>query len=188
MMSCRFLVVLLFCGLVHAQGPPDHRGHQGPPDHRGHSLESRVDFLEKKRGERVKQRIAFSAGLVNAQEWTTLGPFTQDKTLEFKKVVTNVGKAYSNETGIFTAPVKGVYYFQLTGVVGSTGELHAGVKKNGENKFAIYQKAGTQASASNSMLLELEEGDRVFAQLWSGKTIADQGRLSTFSGFLVFPM
>ncbi|KAM4573383.1 complement C1q-like protein 4 [Odontesthes bonariensis] len=174
MMSCCFLVLLLACGLVRAQ---DQRG-----------LPARVDKLEKESQDRVQSRVAFSAALFETTDWTTLGPLEEDKTLDFKKVVTNVGNAYNPETGIFTAPVKGVYYFQLTGVVGSTGELNAGVKKNGQNMFAIYHKAGTQASASNSMTLELERGDRVFAQLWAGKTMADQSRLSTFSGFLVFPM
>lgn len=90
--------------------------------------------------------------------------------------------------GIFTAPVKGLYYVHITGMAGNSGEMNVGLKKNGVNMFAIHHKAGTQASASNAMTLALEQGDRLFAQLWAGHTIADQSRLSTFTAFLVFPM
>uniref|UniRef100_A0A3B3WI92 C1q domain-containing protein n=1 Tax=Poecilia mexicana TaxID=48701 RepID=A0A3B3WI92_9TELE len=134
-------------------------------------------------------QVAFSAALIESQTWTSVGPFDRYHTLEFKKVITNIGNAYNPETGIFTAPVKGLYYFRFTGVVGRTGKLNAGLKKNGENIVAIYHKAGTQASASNGVALELQEGDRVFVQIWENDlTIADQSRLSTFSGFLVFPL
>ncbi|KAM9704158.1 complement C1q-like protein 2 [Menidia menidia] len=172
MASCWFLV-LLAAGLVQAQNG---------------GLPARVEELEKESQARVKARVAFSAAFRETSTWTTLGPEEQDLTLYFKKVLTNLGNAYNPETGVFTAPAKGLYFFTLTGVAGPTGELNAGVKRNSDLMFAIYQKAGTQASASNSMLLELEQGDRVFAQLWAGKSIADQGRLSTFSGYLVYPM
>lgn len=92
-------------------------------------------------------------------------------------------------TGYFTAPVKGVYYFRVTGVVGSTGTLNAGVKRNRVNLIAIHHKAGTDASASNAMVLEMEKDDFVFFQMWRhGLSIADQGGITTFTGFLVSPM
>uniref|UniRef100_A0A096MCW6 Cerebellin-1-like n=1 Tax=Poecilia formosa TaxID=48698 RepID=A0A096MCW6_POEFO len=168
---------------------------------------ARLEKLERENEERVQasifwslmeiicdskansSQVAFSAALIESQTWTSVGPFDRYHTLAFKKVITNIGNAYNPETGIFTAPVKGLYYFRFTGVVGSTGKLNAGLKKNGENIVAIYHKAGTQASASNGVALELQEGDRVFVQIWENDlTIADQSRLSTFSGFLVFPL
>ncbi|XP_012709560.2 complement C1q-like protein 2 [Fundulus heteroclitus] len=173
MRSSLFLVAVLVCGLVGAQPG---------------GLPERVEKLESDYGVLVKSRVAFSAALVDANEWTTQGPFEADKTLEFKRVITNVGDGYDPQTGFFTAPAKGLYYIQVTGVAGPTGQLNAGLKKNGDNIFAIYQKAGTQAAASNGVVLALEAGDRLCVQLWAGQTIADQGRLSTFTGFLVFPM
>ncbi|XP_041831579.1 complement C1q-like protein 4 [Melanotaenia boesemani] len=179
MMSCWVLVVFLACGLVQAQVQPDNLLQQ---------LTDRVEKLEKEREDRVRSQVAFSAALLATQNWTNVGPFQQDKTLDFKTVKTNVGNAYNSETGIFTAPVKGLYYFHFTGVVGSSGNMNAGLKKNGINLVAIHHKAGTQASASNSIALELVPGDRVYVQLWAGQTMADQSRLTTFTGFLVFPM
>ncbi|XP_023203176.1 complement C1q subcomponent subunit B-like [Xiphophorus maculatus] len=173
MKSSLFLVAVLVCGLVSAQ--------QGGLPERVQKLEADNDVL-------TKSRVAFSAALVDTNNWTVKGPLEADETLKFERVITNIGNGYDPATGLFTAPVKGLYYIQVTGISGPTGELHAGVKKNRENMFAIYQKARTQAGASNAMVLVLEQGDRVYVQLWAGKTIADQGRLSIFTGFLVFPM
>ncbi|MED6284280.1 hypothetical protein CHARACLAT_017646 [Characodon lateralis] len=175
MRSSLFLVVVLVCGLVSAQL----RG-----------LPERVQKLETDNDVLVKSRVAFAAALNNdsTNQWTSVEAGETDKTLEFKKVITNIGNGYDPATGYFTAPIKGLYYIQVTGVVGSNGQLNAGMKKNGENIFAIYHKAGIQASASNGVTMALEQGDRLCVQLWAGQTIADQGRLSTFTGFLVFPM
>uniref|UniRef100_A0A3B3USM6 Cerebellin-1-like n=1 Tax=Poecilia latipinna TaxID=48699 RepID=A0A3B3USM6_9TELE len=176
MRSFFFLGTLLVCGLVGSQETIESQLQQ---------VMARLEKLEREN----EERVAFSAALIESQTWTSVGPFDRYHTLAFKKVITNIGNAYNPETGIFTAPVKGLYYFRFTGVVGSTGKLNAGLKKNGENIVAIYHKAGTQASASNGVALELQEGDRVFVQIWENDlTIADQSRLSTFSGFLVFPL
>ncbi|MEQ2311951.1 hypothetical protein AMECASPLE_025940 [Ameca splendens] len=176
-----FLGTLLVCGLVGAQETIERQLQQ---------VMARLEKLERETEDRVNSsQVAFSAALIDSQDWTSHGPFDSYKTLEFKKVITNIGNAYNPETGIFTAPVKGLYYFRFTGVVGSSGKLNAGLKKNGVNIVAIYHKAGTQASASNGVTLELEQGDRIFVQIWENDlTIADQSRLSTFSGFLVFPL
>lgn len=90
--------------------------------------------------------------------------------------------------GIFTAPVKGLYYIRFTGCVGNSGSLNAALLKNGVNMFAIFETRGTHGSGSNGMTLVLEEGDQLSVTLWSGQSIFDQSRLSTFSGFLVFTM
>uniref|UniRef100_A0A1A7XGJ0 C1q domain-containing protein n=1 Tax=Iconisemion striatum TaxID=60296 RepID=A0A1A7XGJ0_9TELE len=173
MFSSLFLVVLVVCGLVGAQPG---------------GLPARVEKLEQDNDVLAKSRVAFSAGLSDSTEWNTTGPFDVDTTLKFKRVVTNIGNGYDPETGIFTAPVKGLYFVHITGMVGSSGELNAGLKKNTENMFAIHQKSGTQASASNAMTLALEPGDRLFVQLWKGQTIVGQSRLTTFTAVLVFPL
>ncbi|XP_043963021.1 complement C1q-like protein 2 [Gambusia affinis] len=175
MKSSLFLVAVLVCGLVGAQPG---------------GLPERVQKLEADNDVLTKSRVAFSAALFNVDSntWTTKGPVGADETLKFEKVITNIGNGYDPATGIFTAPVTGLYYIRATGIAGPNGELQAGVKKNGENMFAIFQKAGSQSGASNAMAMALQQGDRVFVQLWAGKSIADQGRLSTFTGFLVFPM
>ncbi|XP_054482697.1 complement C1q tumor necrosis factor-related protein 3-like [Anoplopoma fimbria] len=150
-------------------------------------LMARVDKLEREE-ERAKAQVAFSAALVDVEQWTHQGPFDAETTLQFKKVTTNIGSAYDNNTGVFTVPVKGLYYIHFTGCVGESGSLNAALMKNGMNMFAIYDTRGVHGSASNGMALVLEAGDRLSVTLWAQQSIFDQTRLSTFSGFLVFPM
>ncbi|KAM8725350.1 complement C1q tumor necrosis factor-related protein 3-like [Acanthopagrus latus] len=151
-------------------------------------LTARVEELERERENRGKSQVAFSAALFTNEQWTHHGPFNTDTTLVFRKVTTNIGNAYNPETGLFTAPVKGLYYIRFTGCVGESGSLNAALMKNGQNMFAIFDTRNTHGSGSNGMALVLEEGDRLSVTLWSGQSIFDQSRLSTFTGFLVSPV
>merc|ERR1711971_985753 len=54
------------------------------------------------------QQIIFYAFLSTSKE---LG---QDQTIEFDKVVTNVGNAYDSRHGHFIAPISGYYHFSAT--------------------------------------------------------------------------
>lgn len=90
--------------------------------------------------------------------------------------------------GVFSAPTKGLYYVRFTGCVGDSGSLNAALMKNQTNMFAIYDTRGVHGSGSNGMTLVLEQGDQLSVTMWRGTSVFDQSRLSTFSGFLVFPM
>ncbi|XP_061669208.1 complement C1q tumor necrosis factor-related protein 3-like [Syngnathoides biaculeatus] len=148
-------------------------------------LTARVDKLERDAAEAAKAPVSFAAALVTTSEWTHIGPFNTDTTLVFKKVITNEGSGYDSNTGIFTAPVKGLYFIQFNGNVGNSGALNAAVLKNGVNMFAIYDTQGTFSSATNGMPLVLEQGDKLWVTLWANKSVFDQSRLTTFSGFLI---
>ncbi|XP_077443208.1 complement C1q tumor necrosis factor-related protein 3-like [Stigmatopora argus] len=150
-----------------------------------YQLSARLEKLEREAVEAAKEPVSFAVSLVNTTEWTHRGPFNTDTTLIFQKVITNVGNGYDANTGIFTAPVKGLYFILLNGNVGASGSLNAAVIKNGENMFALYDTRGTFGGVSNGMPLLLEAGDRLWVTLWANKSVFDQSRLTTFSGFLV---
>uniref|UniRef100_A0A8C6UGS9 C1q domain-containing protein n=1 Tax=Neogobius melanostomus TaxID=47308 RepID=A0A8C6UGS9_9GOBI len=158
------------------------------------SLKTRTNVTENQveslRRDRAVGQVAFSASLLESGSGT-LGPINAHTTLVFKHVVSNIGKAYSPHTGIFTAPVRGAYHFEfyVFGSGGSPGSV-VGLTKNGEHIFLGQQVQSTGwGSGSNGATLLLEAGDVVFLRLWPDRRIYDDpSRYNTFSGHLLFPM
>uniref|UniRef100_I3JT74 C1q domain-containing protein n=1 Tax=Oreochromis niloticus TaxID=8128 RepID=I3JT74_ORENI len=136
----------------------------------------------------VKQ-VAFSASLLD-QGGLFIGPFNTQITLIFKRVVTNIGNAYNPHTGIFTAPVRGVYHFEFH-IFGHGGTpVGAYMFRNGDKIFIAYEHSTSgELSASNGASLLLEAGDQVSVRLLTGRRIYDnQAHHTTFSGHLIFTM
>uniref|UniRef100_A0A8C6WVJ2 Cerebellin 10 n=1 Tax=Neogobius melanostomus TaxID=47308 RepID=A0A8C6WVJ2_9GOBI len=135
-------------------------------------------------------QVAFSASLLESGSGT-LGPINAHTTLVFKHVVSNIGKAYSPHTGIFTAPVRGAYHFEFYVVaLGGSHESRVVLVKNGEHIFiAGEHQTNGFGTAANGVTLLLEAGDVVSLRLWKNNVIYDDGaHYSTFSGHLLFPM
>ena len=151
------------------------------------ATETEVVNLEKEITE--KPKVAFSAGLYNSG-YIEAG--NTDLNLVFTKIITNVGQAYSNITGFFTAPVKGVYYFRFTVMdVLSSRSMTIRIVKNGEQVMRLYEydTDGQQSYLSSGVTLQLEVGDVVNMQLPAGYRLYDNSdNHSTFSGFLLFPL
>ncbi|XP_032444453.1 complement C1q-like protein 2 isoform X2 [Xiphophorus hellerii] len=151
------------------------------------NAENQVEAL--KRDGEAKQ-LAFSASLLASGKGYT-GPFNTEITLIFKHVVTNIGNTYNPNTGLFTAPVRGVYHFEfhIYGH-GSTNPTSAVLIKNREHIFTswTHQSAGGQ-KASNGVSVLLEIGDVVFLRMWANSWVADtEDHHTTFSGHLLFTM
>ncbi|XP_062376330.1 uncharacterized protein LOC134064425 [Sardina pilchardus] len=145
--------------------------------------------VEELRREREQRRVSFSASLVASGSVTT-GPFNTDTTLVYRHIYTNIGNAYNPNTGIFTAPVRGIYHFYFT----LHGHGHASIpnaislRKNGELiVYAWCQQAGYSVNPSNGVSLLLEVGDVVYLQLRHGTRVFDNtNHHTTFSGHLLF--
>lgn len=145
-----------------------------------------LKILQKE--QRETERVAF--GVVLGPDGDR-GPFNGDTTLVYKNVYANVGKAYNPDTGVFTAPVKGVYYFSFSGHHHSSKSMGLILCKNDQPVVMAFNHAAgnRHETVTNGMNLQLEKGDRVYVRLCSGTWIFDNAnRHSTFIGHLLFPL
>lgn len=133
--------------------------------------------------------MAFSLGLSDAGN---IGPFKTDITLKFSRVLSNIGQAYNTQTGVFTAPVRGAYYFRFTGFISQRNKW-LGVNLFHNDKRVCwnsdYNSDAGYTILSNGFVLELEKGDIVYLVLPANHVVFDNIHNSTvFSGFLIFPL
>ncbi|CAB1326708.1 unnamed protein product [Coregonus sp. 'balchen'] len=134
------------------------------------------------------RKLAFSASLAAPGQHGNTGPFNTGITLVYRNIYSNIGNAYNPTTGIFTAPVRGLYLFRfyIYGGGDSSVPTTAALHKNGHQIAIAYAvQAGGGISSSNGVSVLLEVGDVVNMHLWAGTKIYDStNRLSTFSGFI----
>nr|XP_046235840.1 cerebellin-1-like isoform X2 [Scatophagus argus] len=161
------------------------------------AMETRMQESEKQILELTKKEkpeVIFSA--VAGRGNTDFGPFNTDITLIFRRVITNVGNAYSQSTGVFVAPVAGVYYFTIFFHAG--GE-HAGMLLLFKNQELMvmthdhktkHDNGGNDPAdnGGNAVFLQLQRGDQVYVRMPANSYVWGSDFHTTFSGFLVTEM
>ncbi|XP_015260120.1 PREDICTED: cerebellin-1-like [Cyprinodon variegatus] len=135
---------------------------------------------------KVRNKVAFSASIASSHSFIGHVSFHTRKIVKFDKVFTNIGNAYDKKTGIFTAPVKGVYLFSFMTFGYNIYTSGAILVKNGKYQVSTWESKGSDTSdtTSNSVILEMNAGDCANIILWRGGKIYT----SVFSGFLIFPL
>ncbi|XP_062300619.1 complement C1q-like protein 3 isoform X21 [Scomber scombrus] len=145
-------------------------------------INSDSQIAELKNQERTKVMFSAAAGGRGA-----IGPFKTDTTLIYRAVITNIGGAYSPSTGIFTAPVAGVYYFTFYHHAGGEHRAILNLYKN--NQFIVrvadHPSNDHADNGGNAAFLQLQQGDQVYVLLAYNSHVWGTGNVTTFSGFLV---
>ncbi|XP_067273888.1 EMILIN-1-A isoform X2 [Pseudorasbora parva] len=163
-------------GKVGPIGPPGLRGEEGPP------------------GEDANiPRLSFSAALTRPQD--------SAGTIVFNSVFVNERRAYNPKTGMFTAPVKGRYFFSAVLTGHKNVKIEAVLSKSNygiaRGDSAGYQPEGLEKPMAEArhtpgsmvifnIILPLEEGDTVFIDLVTGKLAHSVEPLTIFSGMLLY--
>ncbi|XP_071341507.1 cerebellin-4-like [Trachinotus anak] len=149
--------------------------------------ENEVKELQRENSERPK--VAFSVGLTDAGP---VGPFNTEITLKFVKIFTNIGQAYNPTTGIFTAPVRGAYFFRFT-IWENRASVILGSILYHNNKRILWSSDQndtiSHVTLSNGLVLQLEKGDVIYMALQASYNVSDNtDNRTVFDGFLLFPL
>lgn len=134
-----------------------------------------------------ERKVVFTA-TVSPPTLTNLGA---GQTIIFDKVITNIGNAYDNITGVFTAPVKGVYIFDMALMTDPGDHQYLELVQNGQNILFNYGHAlggNHLVSSTRTVSVELSKGTKVWMRTQNTPTHGT-GKVhgysfSTFSGWL----
>ena len=113
-----------------------------------------------------------------------------DAVIPFQFARLNEGGAFDLPSGLFTAPVKGIYHFDFSAVKSLSDYLHISLQVNGANVGRVVTY--TSATESNNVVslsasLRLAAGDRVnvFNDYNGSLTGGPFDLFTNFSGWLV---
>ncbi|CAG2230799.1 unnamed protein product [Mytilus edulis] len=127
---------------------------------------------------RIHERPAFTASL------TTTKPIHSNEVVKFDKVWLNMGNAYNPITGVFTAPINGLYFVSSTVRATHSAYLHCRLWKNNQPTLSLF---GTNYSTGTiNMVMPLKKGDIIYIKHDErvGETILG-AHYSMFSAYLI---
>ncbi|XP_071327706.1 complement C1q-like protein 2 [Trachinotus anak] len=135
-------------------------------------------------------QVAFSAALRESGTGN-IGPFTTATALKYTRVFSNTGNSYNPSTGIFTAMVKGMYFFRFSmfNNLSPTPNSVVSLMKNGQRLISVWDTSGSDSNdmGSNAVVIPLEVGDNVYVELQANRIVYDDSmNYNTFGGFLLF--
>ncbi len=122
------------------------------------------------------EKVAFSVHLRGDKAVSLTG----GSVVLFDQVLTNIGNGYNENSGAFTAPVAGTYFFTIYFMAGGTGKYaHLGIFVNGESKCTQYAE-GPYGVGTCSIIEELSVGDVVNVKIFYPATSNLYGSSSSY--------
>ncbi|XP_045174427.2 complement C1q-like protein 2 [Mercenaria mercenaria] len=152
-----------------------------------HKLQSQIQTLQSQLNNitvaaaKNQQQVAFSGRLQN-----NLPLSGSTAIVKFENVITNIGNAYSQTTGIFHCPISGLYLFTGNILSDAVGFISMGIYQNGRLIARPYTGAGVHEheSGSDTVVVHANVGDEIYAKDLGGSSVyLDQ--YSLFTGVLL---
>ncbi|XP_071805491.1 complement C1q tumor necrosis factor-related protein 4-like [Asterias amurensis] len=188
------------------KGEAGERGEAGPRGDQGESGPAGIAGLQGRSGERhspSEQQAnvlapstvptpAFHSAFSVARTTTLVAPSDRDVNIKYEHVFCNIGQHMDLKTGIYRAPRHGAYTFLINiHMASTTNSPYVKLMHNNQMLLAVHDYDASDAydSASNSLIIELEEGDQVWLQLDMGNEVhSNSNRYTTFSGNMLFEL
>lgn len=131
-----------------------------------------------------KDTPAFAAYL------TSIQTASANAIVKFNKLWTNTMHAYDVTTGVFTAPISGLYHFTAVVMSESAKSLYLHIWHNDTRTAGSYTNGDGYKPGTLDVVLKLKKGDRVYIKCFtkcSGQKIYSDttSNYSTFSGYLI---
>ncbi|XP_063047143.1 multimerin-2a [Engraulis encrasicolus] len=118
---------------------------------------------------------------------STKSGFAMDGPLIFEDIMSDRGNLYSIYTGLFRAPVKGLYLFVVTLDFGPGTSLARLVRGDGIVAASLHQSSRRPAGpATRVCLLHMEQGEQLYLELSQGTLEENKPEDNTFAGILLY--
>ena len=122
-----------------------------------------------------EEKVAFSAHILGNKAVSLTG----GSIVVYDQILTNLGNGYNKNSGSFTVPVAGTYFFTIYFMTASTSSSHLGIYVNGESKCT--SRAGADYGVSTcSIIEELNVGDVVNVKVFHPSSSAKLYGSSTY--------
>ncbi|CAC5384429.1 C1QL [Mytilus coruscus] len=111
-----------------------------------------------------------------------------DAIVVYDTVTTNLGGGYDKSTGVFTAPVEGLYYFSWTVLAFAGKSFYTQLKLNDivvAKNHAGATGIATHMPSSQSAVLQMKKNDKASIRVHSGGLYMIGDKWSTFSGYKI---
>ena len=107
----------------------------------------------------------------------------------FPTVVLNDGNGYNATSGVFTAPISGVYTFTSHVCNGKTKYMVMAIMKGSDQlaRSSVYDDSGSTCGSVDT-IVRLQAGNavNVVAKYGESKIWADVNRVNSFTGFFLY--
>jgi hypothetical protein len=117
--------------------------------------------------------------------------YTQTETrIPYDGFLMQIGGGMDLSSGVFTAPVAGIYAFTGTWADYSNSDKdRIQIRKNGLVLGATFSDTTDYNSMGTTVLVSVDKGDEVYTYLSTGSVyLVDDNRYTHFTGYLIYPM